>query len=52
MVTGVAAGIAEITYTNTNGCSITENVSVNALPSVSAGVDKVICSGSSVTQEG
>ncbi len=51
MVTGVAAGIAEITYTNTNGCSITENVSVNALPSVSAGVDKVM-SGSSVTLSG
>ena len=52
VVTGIAAGIVEITYTNTNGCSITENVSVNALPSVSAGVDKVVCSGSTVTLSG
>ena len=34
LVTGVAAGTATITYTNSNGCLITANVTVNPLPSL------------------
>ena len=32
LVTGVSAGTSVITYTNSNGCSITATVTVNALP--------------------
>ena len=31
LVTGVSAGIATITYTNTNGCQVTATVTINAL---------------------
>ena len=52
VVTGIAAGIVEITYTNTNGCSITQDVTVNGLPTVSAGADISTCLGTSVTLSG
>jgi hypothetical protein len=41
-----------VTVTNSNGCSATSaatSVTVNALPSVSAGNDQAICTGTSVT---
>ncbi|WP_055445156.1 Ig-like domain-containing protein [Lacinutrix himadriensis] len=34
LVTGVSAGTADITYTDTNGCDITTTVSVNATPTI------------------
>ena len=52
VVTGVAAGSVNITYTDNNGCQTTQAITVNALPTVSAGADQTICSGSSVTLSG
>ena len=49
VVTGVTAGVATITYTNNKGCTVTKDVTVNGLPSVSAGADQTICEGSSAT---
>jgi trimeric autotransporter adhesin len=47
-VTGYAPGNGVITYTDTlTGCSITENITVNPLPSAISGPDSV-CQGSSV----
>ena len=34
LVTGISAGTSTITYTNSNGCIITSNFVVNAIPSV------------------
>ena len=44
VVTGVAAGSVNITYTDNNGCQTTQAITVNALPTVSAGADQTICS--------
>ncbi|MES2703249.1 MAG: Ig-like domain-containing protein [Bacteroidota bacterium] len=44
VVTGVAAGNADITYTLTTGCYSTANVTVNALPAVITGTASV-CAG-------
>ncbi len=44
LVTGVSAGTSVITYTNSNNCSVTATVTVNALP-VTTGV--TICVGGS-----
>ena len=46
--------VGPITYTltgTTNGCSSTDdvNVTVNPLPTVNAGIDQTICSGTSIT---
>ena len=50
VVTGVAAGTTTITYTNDNGCSITETVTVNALPTITG--TSTVCVGSTVTLTG
>jgi hypothetical protein len=39
LVTGKSAGSAIITYTNSNGCQTTATVTVNALPTASAGTN-------------
>ena len=39
LVTGQSSGTSLITYTNSNGCIITSNVTVNALPSSPTGTD-------------
>jgi gliding motility-associated-like protein len=52
VVTGVSAGTSLITYKNSNGCTTTSTVIVNALPIVtlsSNDVDNTFCSGTSVT---
>ncbi|MCF8449062.1 MAG: FG-GAP-like repeat-containing protein, partial [Taibaiella sp.] len=54
VVTGVAAGTATITYAGTAGASFAGNrvttvVTVNALPTISAGAGVAICRGSSTT---
>jgi hypothetical protein len=53
--TATAAGSYTVVVTNTNGCSATSTattVTVNALPTVSAGIDQTVCSGSSVVLAG
>ena len=52
VVTGVAAGTSVITYTDNNGCSVTQTVTVNVLPVTtitSSDADNTICSGESIT---
>jgi len=49
-VTGVAPGTSTITYTNVNGCQITEIVTVNANPTISG--DAPICIGATVQLTG
>jgi uncharacterized protein YjdB len=53
LVTGVSAGTAVITYTNSNGCSKTAVVSVTSTVtpqvSISSNTSTTICSGSSIT---
>lgn len=48
-VTGVTAGNALVSYTNTNGCISTATVTVNALPTVSAGSNTSICPATTAT---
>lgn len=48
-VTGVTAGNALVSYTNTNGCISTATVTVNALPTVSAGPAASICPAATAT---
>jgi hypothetical protein len=48
VVTGVSAGTATITYTNTNNCSATFVVTVNAQPTVTI-ANQTICSGQQAT---
>ena len=48
LVTGVAVGTSVITYTNSNGCIITEIVTVNAPAIVSAGPDILVCKGNPI----
>jgi PKD repeat protein len=49
--TPAAAATYTVTVTDANGCTATSsvNVAVNALPSVSAGADASVCSGSFIT---
>ncbi|NGY37293.1 T9SS type B sorting domain-containing protein, partial [Flavobacterium sp. XN-5] len=52
VVTGVAVGTSLITYTNNNGCEITQTFTVNPLPIAtlsSNDSDNSFCSGTSVT---
>ena len=50
VVTGVAAGTADITYTDSNGCQDTETVTVNANPMISGTTD--VCIGATTTLSG
>jgi gliding motility-associated-like protein len=43
LVTGVLPGTAILTYTTSNGCTITETVTVNALPTITGTL--AVCSG-------
>lgn len=55
LVTAVSAGTSNITFTNTNGCSSSQVVTVNALPTFTvAGASPSTCNGSngSVTLSG
>ena len=52
IVTGVAAGSTDITYTWTNGCYINGMVTVHALPTTSGGSDLAICYGNSAMLTG
>ncbi|MBX2906827.1 MAG: Ig-like domain-containing protein [Taibaiella sp.] len=49
VVTGVTAGTSVVSYILPEGCYKTTVVTVNALPSVSAGSGVTICTGSSTT---
>ncbi|MES2332153.1 MAG: LamG-like jellyroll fold domain-containing protein [Bacteroidota bacterium] len=52
LVTGVAAGNANISYTVTvNGCTtaVSSSVTVNALPTITSVTDQVVCEGSATT---
>ncbi|WP_345078773.1 Ig-like domain-containing protein, partial [Nemorincola caseinilytica] len=51
IVTGVTAGFATISYTNTNTCVITRQVTVNPLPvvSISPSTSGVVCLGDGTT---
>lgn len=51
VVTGVSAGTANITYTNTYGCDAIQTVTVNALPTAISG-DAYICIGNTSTLTG
>jgi hypothetical protein len=50
LVTGVAAGTSVITYTNSNGCSITATVTVNALPTITGTLN--VCAGTTTQLTG
>jgi len=50
LVTGVASGTSTITYTNSNGCQITANVTINALPTISGNLS--ICIGNTTQLTG
>lgn len=52
LVTGVTAGNTTITYTNTNGCSATQPITINANPTANAGQDQTLCSGGNATLTG
>ena len=49
LVTGVSAGSATITYTNTNGCAITASVTINALPTITGTLSACIGSTTQLT---
>jgi uncharacterized protein YjdB len=49
LLTGVTGGTAVISYTMPGGCFVTNIVTVNATPSVSAGADTAICIGDATT---
>ena len=44
VVTGIVAGTTTVTYTNSNGCKITANITVNPTPKVIATPNFSICS--------
>ena len=48
-LTGSSAGTTVVRYTDGNGCVVDQSITVNGLPTVSAGSDQSICSGESVT---
>ncbi len=50
LVTGVSAGTTTITYTNDNGCQVTETVTVNPTPTISGNAP--ICIGDNVQLTG
>src|SRR5210317_2146523 len=50
VVTGNSAGTATITYTNSNGCSATQTVTVNAVPTISGAT--TVCVGSTIALTG
>ena len=50
VVTGVSAGTSVITYTNSNGCSKTETITINALPAISGSAE--VCVGATSTLTG
>ncbi|MEN9684459.1 MAG: hypothetical protein RLZZ28_245, partial [Bacteroidota bacterium] len=53
LVSGIAAGTVTITYTNTNGCSQTASVTVNALPTTPVATNGGnICAGLTLTLNG
>jgi hypothetical protein len=52
LVAGVSAGSVTITYTDINGCTATQSITVNSAPSVSAGTNTTICSGDVITLSG
>lgn len=46
LVTGVAAGTADITYLDVNGCSVTQTVTVNPVPTIlTTPTDPSVCNG-------
>ena len=49
VVTGISAGMANITYTDANGCQAVASVTVNGLPSLAGGP---VCVGSTITLTG
>ena len=49
IVTGVTAGNSTITYTLTDGCIVTEVITVNPLPVITGSPNAAICSGQSTT---
>jgi hypothetical protein len=52
LINGLMAGNTVITYTNNNGCSATQNISVNASPTANAGQDQTLCAGGNATLTG
>jgi gliding motility-associated-like protein len=53
LVTGVSAGTAIVTYTNTNGCSQTVTITVNTIPSTpSVSNNGAICAGTTLQLTG
>ncbi|WPR72634.1 Ig-like domain-containing protein [Flavobacterium sp. NG2] len=50
VVTGVSAGTSVITYTNSNGCSISQTVTVNPLPTITG--NPIVCAGLTTTLTG
>jgi gliding motility-associated-like protein len=47
VVTGVSAGTSVISYTIPTGCSVTQTITVNALPTISLAAVSPVCEGSS-----
>ena len=52
LVTGVAVGTSDITYTNNNGCKITATVTVNPLPTITGTLNVCIASTTQLTGSG
>ncbi|MFN5887099.1 MAG: Ig-like domain-containing protein, partial [Flavobacteriales bacterium] len=52
LVTGVNTGNTTITYTNSNGCTATQVITINANPTANAGLDQNLCAGGNVTLTG
>ena len=52
LVTGIAAGTSVISYTNSNGCSITATITVNAFPTISGTLSVCIGSTTQLTGSG
>jgi len=50
VVTGVSNGTTVITYTNSNGCTVTTTITVSNVPTISGPAD--VCLGSSITLVG
>ncbi|MFM7682325.1 MAG: Ig domain-containing protein, partial [Bacteroidota bacterium] len=50
LVTAVSLGITDITYTNSNGCSITMTLTVNSFPTITG--PNSVCVGSSIQLAG
>ncbi|NGY39003.1 Ig domain-containing protein, partial [Flavobacterium sp. XN-5] len=50
VVTGVSAGTSVITYTNSNGCTVTQTVTVNSLPTITGTLN--VCIGLTTTLTG